>query len=148
MQFAKLLIFCETSEFFIKKKHSTMPKSKKHARNPPFYQRITTPTHRPLHPPSSHLWQLPSLAAVYGYPSRLPSSRPWLLILPSSPYLRKHLARHPALELLRLWKLGRKDERVNTALVNDGHRLCSSKGALNQGVLFIFCIHMICYRIT
>ena len=138
----KITDFLRNKRIFHQKKHSTMPKSKKHARNPPFYQRITTPTHRPLHPPSSHLWQLPSLAAVYGYPSRLHSSRPWLLILPSSPYLRKHLARHPALDLLRLWKLGRKDERVKTALVNDGHRLCSSKGALNQGVLFTLLIYI------
>ena len=31
-RFAKLLIFCETSEFLVKKKHSAMLKSKKHAR--------------------------------------------------------------------------------------------------------------------
>ena len=57
-------------------------------------------------------------------------------------YLRQHLGSHPALESLRLLQLRRENQCIETALVDDGHCLGSTKGALNQGVLFIFCIYV------
>ena len=49
MRFAKLLIFCETSEFFVKK---NIPQCRNQKNTPEFC-------------PSSHLWQ-PYMAAVLG----------------------------------------------------------------------------------
>ena len=55
---------------------------------------------------------------------------------------RQHFRCHPALELLCCGQLAGEDEGIEARFVDDYHLLCSTKGALNWGVLFVFIINM------
>ena len=60
---------------------------------------------------------------------------------------RYHLVRHPPLELLCRRELGREDERVKTAFVDDGNILLSTGGRYFTDP-FVFGIYMCCNSIS
>ncbi len=61
--------------------------------------------------------------------------------------LQAHLRGHPALERLVLRQLRRENQRIETALVDDGHLLSSSKGVAYHDPL-VFVVNMLSQRIT